>query len=177
MRREAPPRQQIFYWRRGYLCRGAFAVRIESLAFAPGKFLPFKHTCDGADVSPPLNWTDPPARTESFALICDDPDAPMGTWVHWVIYGIPGGASGLPEGVAATPTVPSGARQGTNSFRRIGYGGPCPPLGKPHRYIFRLYAISESLTLGPGASKQQLQGAMDGIILGTAELVGLYARA
>jgi Raf kinase inhibitor-like YbhB/YbcL family protein len=124
-----------------------------------------------------LSWNDAPHGTQSFALICDDPDAPMGTWVHWVIYGIPGSSTGLPEGVAPTPTLPDRSRQGTNSWKKIGYGGPCPPLGKAHRYFFKLYALSEDLTLGPGATKQQLQGAMEGLILGTAELVGLYARA
>ena len=118
-----------------------------------------------------------PAGTASFALICDDPDAPVGTWVHWVIYAIPGTASGLAEGVPSAPSLPDRSRQGTNSWKKIGYGGPCPPLGKAHRYIFKLYALSEMLTLGPGATKQQLQGAMDGLILGTAELVGRYARA
>jgi Raf kinase inhibitor-like YbhB/YbcL family protein len=150
---------------------------LESAAFAPGKAVPRKFTCDGADVSPALSWTNVPAHTASFALICDDPDAPMGTWVHWVIYGIPGGATGLPEGVAPSPTLPDRSKQGTNSWKKIGYGGPCPPLGRPHRYFFRLYALSEMLTINPGATKQQLQGAMEGLVLGTAELMGTYARA
>lgn len=150
---------------------------LESAAFKAGGKVPRQFTCDGNDISPALSWHGAPAGTESFALVCDDPDAPVGTWVHWVIYGIPATATALPEGVAPTPTLPDRSRQGTNSWKRIGYGGPCPPLGKAHRYIFKLYALSEMLTLGPGASKQELQGAMGGLILGTAELTGLYARA
>jgi Raf kinase inhibitor-like YbhB/YbcL family protein len=153
------------------------AFRISSPAFATGAAIPRKHTCDGANVSPALVWHDPPAGTESFALICDDPDAPMGTWVHWVIYGISSKAAGLPEGVPQAPTLPDGTRQGLNDFRKTGYGGPCPPLGKAHRYFFRLYALSEPVSLPPGASKGQLQGALAERVLGTAELVGKYQRA
>ncbi len=152
------------------------AFRIESPAFASRGTVPRKHTCDGADQSPLLTWHDAPFGTQSFALICD-PDAPMGTWIHWVIYAVPGVSTGLPEGVPQTPTLPDHSRQGTNSWKKIGYGGPCPPLGKAHRYFFKLYALGEELSLGPGATKQQLQGAMEGLILGTAELIGLYARA
>jgi Raf kinase inhibitor-like YbhB/YbcL family protein len=151
--------------------------RIESPAFATGAAIPRKHTCDGANVSPALVWLDPPFGTESFALICDDPDAPMGTWVHWVIYGLPAKLSGLPEGLPPSPTLPDGTRQGLNDFKKTGYGGPCPPLGKAHRYFFRLYALNDPLNLAPGASKAQLQGAIAGRVLGTAELVGKYARA
>ena len=151
--------------------------RVESPAFAAGKSIPRKFTCDGEDRSPAIQWTGVPHGTESFALICDDPDAPAGTFVHWVIYGIPGSATGLPEDVAPAPTLPDRSRQGTNSWKKIGFGGPCPPLGKAHRYFFKVYALSEMLTLGPGATKQQLQGAMEGLILAHAELVGTYARA
>lgn len=150
---------------------------LSSAAFKAGEKVPRRFTCDGNDASPALAWENAPHGTESFALICDDPDAPMGTFVHWVIYGIPSTATSLAEGVPPTGTLPDRAKQGTNHFKRLGYGGPCPPLGKAHRYIFRLYALSEMLTLGPGATKQQLQGAMEGLILGTAELMGTYARA
>ncbi len=139
--------------------------------------MPRKHTCDGADVSPALHWSGPPAGARGYALLCDDPDAPVGTWVHWVIYAIPAHASGLPEGVPPTPTLPGGTRQGVNDFRKTGYGGPCPPRGKPHRYFFKLYALGADPGLPPGASKAQLLEAIEGKVVGHAELVGTYGRA
>lgn len=111
-----------------------------------------------------------------FALICDDPDAPAGTWVHWVVYAIPSGATGLAEGVPPSKTLADGSKQGMNDFGKIGYGGPCPPRGKPHRYFFKIYALGADPALGPGASKQQLLKALEGKILGQAELVGTYGR-
>lgn len=153
------------------------AFRIESLAFQHGTSIPRKHTCDGADVSPALRWSEAPPGSKGFALICDDPDAPAGTWVHWVIYGIPTSASGLPEGVPHTPGLPDGSKQGLNDFRKTGYGGPCPPRGRPHRYVFRLYALSAEPGLGPGAGKAQLLRAIEGKVLAQAELVGTYGRA
>ena len=151
--------------------------RIESPAFRQGTSIPRKQTCDGADVSPALRWSEAPPGTRVFALVCDDPDAPGGTWVHWVVYGIPATAAELGEGVPPSPRLADGSKQGTNDFRKVGYGGPCPPRGKPHRYSFRLYALSADPGLGPGASKEQLMRAVEGKVLGQAELVGTYGRA
>jgi Raf kinase inhibitor-like YbhB/YbcL family protein len=149
---------------------------IASPAFVDGGDIPSEFTCDGGDCSPALNWTDPPSSAKTFALIMDDPDAPGRTWVHWVLFDLPPGECVLPEGVSATPTLPSGARQGTNDFRRIGYGGPCPPAGPAHRYYFRLYALDAAIDLSPGATRSALDAAMRGHVLATAELMGRYRR-
>jgi len=154
----------------------AMAFRIESPAFKPQEQIPEKYTCDGEDISPPLVWTDAPPGTQSLALISDDPDAPMGTWVHWVVYNLSAEPKGLDEGVPKTEDLVSGAKQGTTDFRRVGYGGPCPPPGKPHRYFFKLYALNTLLSLGPKASKTDLLVAMNGHVLAEVELVGLYQR-
>lgn len=150
---------------------------LTSSAFAPGARIPTRHTCDADDLSPPLAWSDPPEGTESLALISDDPDAPVGTWVHWVIFDIPATVRSLPEGLstAGDPDSLAGARQGTNDFRRLGYGGPCPPSGT-HRYFFRLYALDTALGLKPGASRADVDRAMSGHILAEAELMGKYSR-
>ncbi len=152
------------------------ALKIASSAFPPGGAIPKKHTCDGADVSPPLNWTNAPARTESFALIMDDPDAPMGTWVHWVVYDLPGNTHELPEDVPKREEISGGARQGRNDFPKIGYGGPCPPPGPAHRYFFKLYALDTRLNLKPGANKADVENAMKGHILSEGHLIGRYGR-
>lgn len=149
---------------------------LTSSAFEPGGMIPKPYTCDGFDVSPPLRWTDPPPGTKSFALICDDPDAPVGTWVHWVLYSLPPEIRELPEGVPPQPTLPGGGKQGRNDFRKIGYGGPCPPRGPAHRYFFRLYALDTDPNLEPGATKQDLLKAMTNHILAQAELMGRYRR-
>lgn len=154
----------------------SMAFTISSPSFQPGGEIPKKFTCEGADVSPELHWTSPPAGSVSFALIADDPDAPVGNWTHWIFFDIPPSATGLPEGVSKMDEVPSGGRQGRNDFRRIGYGGPCPPPGKPHRYFFKLYALDKMLNLKPGANKQEIERAMQGHILGTAQLMGTYRR-
>jgi len=154
----------------------AMAFELKSSAFKAGEAIPRKHTCDGQDLSPPLAWTDPPPGTKSFALVCDDPDAPAGTWVHWVLYGVPASATSLPEGVRPAPTLDDGSRQGTNDFRRTGYGGPCPPPGASHRYYVRLYALDAVPELAPGATKAALLKAIGGHTLGQAELMGRYAR-
>ena len=155
------------------------AFSLTSTAFKEGAAIPIKHTCDGADASPPLAWSGAPAGTGAFALIADDPDAPGGTWVHWVLYDVPGSASQLPENVPKAETLRDlgGALQGRNDFRRPGYGGPCPPPGPPHRYFFRLYALAAPLKLKAGAARQDVDGAMRAIMLGTAQLMGMYARA
>ncbi len=155
------------------------AFSVTSPAFREGAAIPSKHTCDGADVSPPLAWSAAPAGTRAFALIVDDPDAPAGTWVHWVLYNLPGTTLGLPENVTKTDQLPNlgGALQGRNDFRRPGYGGPCPPPGPAHRYFFKLYALDTPLGLKAGASKPDVERAMQGHVLATAQLMGTYARA
>ena len=151
-------------------------LTLTSSAFSPGGTIPRKHTCDGPDVSPALNWTDPPAGTQSWALIMDDPDAPVGTWVHWVLYDLPAAARALPENMPKQEQLPDGSRQGRNDFRRTGYGGPCPPAGPAHRYFFKLYALDAKLGLRAGATKADVERAMQGHILGQAELMGRYGR-
>ena len=152
------------------------AFSITSTAFPNGGNIPRKFTCDGADASPELSWTAPPSGTQSFALIADDPDAPVGNWTHWVLYDLPAGTASLPEDVPKSEELPNGARQGRNDFRRIGYGGPCPPPGKPHRYFFRLYALNSKLNLKPGATKADVEKAIEGHVLAKAELMGKYGR-
>lgn len=152
------------------------SFQISSTAFSNGQLIPKKLTCDGLDVSPELNWKDAPAGTKSFALIMDDPDAPAGTWVHWVLYNIPGETKQLPEAMPKEEQLPDGALQGHNSFRKIGYGGPCPPPGKPHRYYFKLYALDTKPDLEAGASKADVERAMKGHVLGETELIGRYGR-
>jgi Raf kinase inhibitor-like YbhB/YbcL family protein len=154
----------------------AMALKLTSSAFEPGATIPKKFTCDGPDVSPALAWTEPPPGTQSFALICDDPDAPVGTWVHWVLFDVPASTRSLPEDVAKTDELPGGARQGRNDFRKIGYGGPCPPRGPAHRYFFKLYALDAKLALKSGATKADIERAMAGHVLAQTELMGRYAR-
>jgi Raf kinase inhibitor-like YbhB/YbcL family protein len=149
---------------------------LQSPAFSDGFLIPVEYTADGANVSPPLRWADPPEGTRSFALVCDDPDAPRGTWVHWVIYNIPADARELPPDVRPEFTLPNGARQGMNDFGRIGYGGPSPPPGPAHRYFFKLYALDAPLGLAPGATKEQLLEAMRGRQLAEGRLIGVYGR-
>ena len=152
------------------------SIQITSAAFADGQTIPAKYTCDGSDISPPLQWTNAPASAKSFALIADDPDAPVGTWVHWVIYDLPAGTSLLPEDVAKSQYATGNAKQGINDFKRLGYGGPCPPPGKPHRYFFKLYALDTVLDLKPGATKSALLKAIDGHVLAQGQLMGTYGR-
>jgi Raf kinase inhibitor-like YbhB/YbcL family protein len=154
----------------------AAAFELQSPAFSPGGEIPVKYTCDGRDVSPPLRWTDLPAGTNGLALIGDDPDAPGGTWVHWVLYGMKVTARELPEGVPAQDTAVGIGRQGLNDFKRVGYGGPCPPRGPAHRYFFKLYALDVEPALPPRNTKAALLKAMEGHVLGQAELMGRYQR-
>lgn len=145
--------------------------------FEAGATIPRPFTCEGSDVSPALLWSGAPDGTASFALICDDPDAPGKTWTHWVIFNIPAESLGLVQRVQPHETLPDGSRQGLNDFSKIGYGGPCPPRGHgAHRYYFKLYALDTLLDLAPRARKDALIQAMDGHILGQAELMGRYAR-
>jgi Raf kinase inhibitor-like YbhB/YbcL family protein len=155
----------------------AFSVR--SSSFGPNGSIPAKHTCEGGDVSPPLAWSDAPAETKSFALIVDDPDAPdpkapRMTWVHWVLYNLPASANQLPEGVSAA-ALPAGTHQGLNDWKRTGYGGPCPPIGR-HRYFHKLYALDAVLSDMGAATKAQVEQAMKGHVLATAELIGTYEK-
>jgi len=162
--------------------KGAAAMKmiVQSDVFAHGKAIPVRYTGEGSDVSPPLRWADAPPETKEFALIVDDPDAPVAEpWVHWVIYKIAADAKGLPEGVAPAPKPdkPAGALQGKNSFGKIGYGGPYPPKGHGvHHYRFKLYALKAPLSLQAGAEKKAVLTAMLGLILAQAEMVGTYRR-
>ena len=151
-------------------------LQITSSAFGNGERIPERYTGDGEDFSPPLAWTGQPKGTVSLALICDDPDAPRKTWVHWVLFNLPGDAQELSEHVPTDGTLPNGARQGRNDSDDLGYGGPAPPKGKPHRYYFKLYALDTQLNLPVGATKQELLTAMQGHILAEAQWMGTYQR-
>lgn len=151
-------------------------MQLTSTAFTDGAAIPAKYTCDARNASPPLRWSGVPAGAKSLALIVDDPDAPSGTWVHWVLYDLPASASELPEDVAKSQYVAGGAKQGLNDFRHLGYGGPCPPHGKPHRYFFKLYALDSLLELKPGVTKKDVESAMEKHLLAQAQLMGTYQR-
>jgi Raf kinase inhibitor-like YbhB/YbcL family protein len=153
----------------------AMKIDLTSPAFREVETLPKTFTADGADVSPPLHWADPPAGARSFALICDDPDAPRGTWVHWVLFDLPADARDLGEGVKAA-SLPEGAKEGKNSWNKLGYGGPSPPPGKPHRYFFKVYALDRELGLHSGVSKDQFEAALKGHVLAEGQLLGKYGR-
>ncbi len=151
------------------------SMTLSSPAFSAGQAIPVTYSCRGQDISPALEWSDPPAGTQSFALIMDDPDAPVGTWDHWVLYNIPASARRLAEAIPAAASLPDGSLHGKNSWGRLGYGGPCPPSGT-HRYFFRLYALDTVLPLSSGASKKQVLEAMKGHILAQAELMGTFSK-
>lgn len=152
------------------------AFALTSPAFAEGGTIPNPFTCEGRDVSPVLRWSNPPQGTQSFILICDDPDAPVGTWVHWVLFNLPPETRELPEGLPTQDTLPNCARQGLNDFKRVGYGGPCPPPGSPHRYYFKLYALNTMLDLKPRVTKSQVLEAAKGHVLGETQLMGRFRR-
>jgi Raf kinase inhibitor-like YbhB/YbcL family protein len=152
------------------------SLELTSTGFQPGAAIPKAYTGDGADRSPPLRWSEPPAGARSLALICDDPDAPGGTWVHWVLFDLPAGIHELGEGVPTTATLGNGAKQGKNDFGKIGYGGPAPPKGKQHRYFFKIYVLDVTVGLAPGAAKAELMQAMKGHILAEGQLMGTYNR-
>jgi len=157
------------------------SIELTSSAFVQGEPIPPKHACIGdaasslKDVSPDLSWGEPPAGTQSFALIMDDPDAPVGTWDHWILFNIPASARSLPESIGANATQLDGSMSGKNSWGKTGYGGPCPPSGT-HRYFFKLYALDEMLAISAGATKGELEKAMVGHILGTGELMGTFSK-
>lgn len=150
-------------------------IKITSSAFEHEGMIPSRYTCDGENISPPLKWEGIPENAKSIALICDDPDAPMGTWVHWVLYDLPADVNELPEGVPDDEILENGAKQGRNSWGRIGYGGPCPPSGT-HRYFFKIYALDKMLNLEPGITKEKLLKAMEGHVVAQGELMGKYRR-
>jgi Raf kinase inhibitor-like YbhB/YbcL family protein len=186
--------REVILWVIGILCfsnsptEGAKSARekekgevvmsfeLRSVAFEEGGNIPKEYTCDGANISPPLGWGDPPEQTKSFALLVEDPDAPGKTWVHWIIFNLPPEVRQLSDNIPKQKTLAGNQRQGTNDFGKIGYGGPCPPKGAPHRYFFRLYALDKMLDLKPGATKSELLKAMEGHILAKAELMGRYQR-
>lgn len=151
-------------------------MHITSTAFAEGRTISDKYTCAGSNISPPLQWANAPAGVKSFALIADDPDAPAGTWVHWVLYNLPPAMMSLAEDLPSSPELPDGSKQGVNDFGQPGYGGPCPPPGKPHRYFFKIYALDTMLNLKSGATKREVLNAMEGHVLGEGRLMGMYQR-
>lgn len=154
---------------------GVMSIVVTSTAFTNGGKIPDLYSCRGDDRSPPLAWTGAPANTGAYALIMDDPDAPMGTWIHWVVYNIPPSFAGLPEGVSEATLSGSGAIGGRNSWGRTGYGGPCPPSGT-HRYFFKLYALDSALTNRTALTKAELLAAMEGHILARGELMGTFTK-
>jgi Raf kinase inhibitor-like YbhB/YbcL family protein len=149
--------------------------KLSSPAFQAEEPIPTRFACDAEDLSPELGWGDPPEGTQSFVLIMDDPDAPVGTWVHWVLFNIPGAQRGLSEGISPEAEFADGSLHGENSWGNLGYGGPCPPSGT-HRYFFKLYAIDFMLDLPSGASKAQVMDAIEGHVLAESELMGIYTR-
>ena len=151
-------------------------INVTSPAFADNGRIPVIYTADGDDMSPPLNWKGAPAGVVEYAVICEDPDAPGGTFTHWVIYGLPGSYDGIGEGVEQISELDNGAMQGVNSFGKIGYGGPSPPKGPPHHYIFTVYALSAKLDLPAGISKDDLRKAIQGYVLMDGKITGLYGR-
>lgn len=151
------------------------AIKVTSSAFSNEGMIPPKYTCDGEDISPPLAWDDIPAGTKSISLISDDPDAPVGTWVHWVMWNIPADKKGLAENVSPDESLADGSMQGITDFKRPGYGGPCPPSGT-HRYYFKVYALDTNLELGKTTTKKDLLKAMEGHILAQGQLMGKYKR-
>ncbi len=150
-------------------------ISVTSTAFKEGEMIPSKFTCDAENISPQIAWTNFPKTTESFVLIADDPDAPMGTWVHWVVYNIPTTLLELKENFPKNEKFEDGTMQGTTDFRRIGYGGPCPPSGI-HRYFFKIYALDVKLNVKPGLTKKEILKEMEGHIIAEGQLMGKYKR-
>jgi len=150
-------------------------IILKSDSFSDGGMIPAKYTCDGANISPQLSWDNAPKDTKSFVLICEDPDAPMGTFTHWILYDIPADVHELPENLPKDKVLPNGAKQGIADFKKIGYGGPCPPSGT-HRYYFKLYSLDTLLNLEPGLKKEDILKAMNGHILAQGQIMGKYTR-
>ena len=152
------------------------SLQLRSPAFAANASLPMEATCDGADRSPALAWSDPPAGTQAFALLVDDPDAPNGVFIHWILFNIPATSRSLPAGLPADAVLPDGSRQGKNDFGHLGYNGPCPPPGPAHHYRFTLWALDQPLDLQPGADRAAFLAAVQRHALASGQLVGLYQR-
>lgn len=150
--------------------------QVTSPAFASGNAIPRQYACDGPDQSPELRWNESPAATVTFALVMNDPDAPVGDWTHWIAWNIPAASHGLAENSPRQEQFADGTRQGRNDFGKIGYNGPCPPPGKAHRYFFHVYAVATKLDLPAGASRAELDSALKGHILAEAEYMGTYRR-
>jgi Raf kinase inhibitor-like YbhB/YbcL family protein len=157
--------------------RNAGSLTVSSSSFPSGGEIPKRFTCDGDDASPQLAWTGAPAGTQSFLLIADDPDAPGGTWTHWVLYDLPATTSALSEAMPKAEQLPDGSRQGRNDFRKIGYNGPCPPPGKPHRYYFRIYALDRKISVKAGAARNEVEKAIAGHVQAQGEFIGTYRRS
>jgi Raf kinase inhibitor-like YbhB/YbcL family protein len=155
--------------------KGDTKMILKSSVFVEGGMIPANYACDGKNISPPLHWEGVPQAAKSLALICDDPDAPAGTWVHWVVYDIAADVTDFAEAIPAIKILENGAKQGTNDFQKIGYGGPCPP-GGTHHYAFKLYALDKKLNLEPGRSKAELLREMKEHIIAETKLTGLYKR-
>lgn len=151
-------------------------LTVLSAAFALNDFMPDRYTCMGINISPPISWSAAPAGTQSIAVIVEDPDAPTGIWTHWVMFNLPPETISLPENVPPVVKLESGAIQGINDFRRVGYGGPCPPPGRPHRYVFKVFALDAMLELGPNMRRPDVLKAMEGHILAQGEITGIYKR-
>jgi Raf kinase inhibitor-like YbhB/YbcL family protein len=151
-------------------------LTVKTSAFEPGKSIPKKFTCEGMDLSPKLEWSEAPESAMSIAVICDDPDAPGGTWTHWVLFNLDPATTSLQEGMPLDREFPDGARHGINDWKHLGYRGPMPPAGKLHRYYFRVYALDCVLTLAAGATRQQLLDAIKGHIVAEGEVMGTYQR-
>lgn len=155
--------------------RGQIEFKLTSNAFKEGEAIPRQYTCDGVNVSPSLEWSGVPKNAKTIAIIADDPDAPSGTWVHWVLYNLPADVIGLVENLPARENLRAGGFQGKSDFGKIGYGGPCPPSGS-HRYFFKIYAVDSELPLKAGATKAEVEKALEGHIVGQTQLMGTYAR-
>lgn len=151
-------------------------IELTSPVFRDGEPIPSRYTCDGDDVSPPLQWRGVPEAAKSLAIICEDSEAPSGTFTHWLVYGLSPATSELPQGIHHLDVIPNGARQGINDSRRVGYGGPCPPKGSVHRYVFRIFALDRELPLKPAATRADLLEAMKGHVLDEGRLTGTFRR-
>jgi Raf kinase inhibitor-like YbhB/YbcL family protein len=167
----------VLLWQRSEPAHGQVRTSfwVRSASFSDGGAIPSDHTCDGADLSPQLQWQSAPAGTKSFAIVVDDPDAPA-DFTHWLVYNISPGVRDLPQNASTHAAAHQGAAEGTNDFGRSGYGGPCPPRGNPHHYVFRVYALDLLLDLPPGVTRKQLDAAMSGHILAQGQIVGTYQR-
>ena len=155
----------------------AHTMQLTSTAFSSGQPIPPAYTCDGKNVSPPLKWSGAPAGTKSFVLIVDDPDAPKEVWSHWVVYDLPAATTELPENIAQGQYIDGKGRQGMNDFKHLGYGGPCPPAGKAHHYVFKIHALDTTLDLKPGATKREIEAAMLRHVIAQGQLIGIYQRS